>query len=148
MQQTPQLVMKRSQSECISFPSPVFSPSPMKRGSKIGFNVARELFDFPQSEEMLIKPRANTTTNIMTSSVRSFSDTSSNEWGSDSQGSFISNCESPSLSKNPFFQEHIFEEEVSFELPSRTSNPLVRDVHFKRNNQKLFEAITEANSTY
>ncbi len=77
MQQTPQLVMKRSQSECISFPSPVFSPSPMKRASRIGFNVAKELFDFPQSEDMLIKPRANTTTNIMTSSVRSFSDTSS-----------------------------------------------------------------------
>jgi len=146
MQQTPELVMKRSQSECLSFPSPIFCPSPMKRSSKISFNLAREVFDFPQTEEVVIKPRANTTTNIMTVQSSFVSDASSNEWGSDSQGSFISRCESPaSFSKNPFFQEHIFEEEVSFELPSRTSNPLVRDVHFKRNNQKLFDAITQAN---
>ena len=151
MEYNPELVMKRSQSECLSFPSKVFSPSPSKRNSKISSCIAQEIFDFSsQAQNTLLKPRANTTTNIITVKSCEFGSDSStrylilskyfliihSEWNSDSNsGSFMRDCESPmGSSKNPFYQDHIFEE-VSFELPSRTSNPLVRDADFKRNNK-------------
>ena len=152
MEHNPELIMKRSHSECLSFPSPILSPSPIKRNSKISSSIAQEIFDFSsQADNIRLKPRANTTTNIITvKSCKFDSDSSrylfqitfflklSSEWNSESNtSSFLRDCESPmGSSKNPFYQEHIFEE-VSFELPSRTSNPLVRDADFKRNNQNL-----------
>lgn len=150
--------MKRSQSECLSFPSPIFSPLPIKKASRISSNLAKELFDLPQQlDEIPLKPRANTTPNFIT--VRSTilkpdSDTSKyhfhltfylivfSEGSSESNNSFMRECESPSsFSKNPFCHEHIFEE-VSFELPARSSNPIIRDACFKLNDKRLFESST------
>ena len=157
-----ELTMKRSQSECLSFPSPIFSPLPIKKASRISSNIAKELFDLPQQLDEIpfipIKPRANTTPNFVT--VRSTvlkpdSDTSKylfrlrfsliliSEGSSESNGnSFMRECESPSsFSKNPFCHDHIFEN-VSFELPARSSNPIIRDACFKLNDKRLFESST------
>jgi len=48
-----QLAIKRSHSECLghSLGSRIYSPSPVKKASRIGVNVARELFDIPPKIE-------------------------------------------------------------------------------------------------
>jgi len=48
-----QLAIKRSHSECLSHSlgSRIYSPSPVKKASRIGVNVARELFDIPPKIE-------------------------------------------------------------------------------------------------
>ncbi len=137
MEPTQELIVKRSYSECLS--SPILSPSPIKRNSKLSSSLAREVFDFSsETTNVLLKPRANTTNNIVTvsTSPSKFDCDSSSLWTSDSNGSsFMKDCESPVASiKNPFYQEYIFEE-VTHELPSRTSNPIVRDACFTRNNK-------------
>lgn len=43
------LAIKRSHSECLSLSSGsrIYSPSPIKKTPRVGFNVARELLDMP-----------------------------------------------------------------------------------------------------
>jgi len=70
-------------------------------------------------------------------------------WSSDSN---CSNCldldfESPSkksLTKNPFCGEQIFENEITHELPSRSSNPITNNVEFQNERAILMGSTRSA----
>jgi len=64
------------------------------------------------------------------------------EWSSESglSGNGVpGECESPTraATRNPLSQECILDD-VSLEIPSRTSNPIVYDTNFRRYDQKSF----------
>jgi hypothetical protein len=137
--------MKRSQSECLTLNSRIYSPSPInKKVSRICVNVARELFDIPpQIDEFDFDMDCTPLPNFGKSKSYAFrtdTDYSSTEWSSESglSGNGVpGDCESPTrgATKNPMSQDTIFEE-ISAEIPSRTSNPIVFDTKFKRYDQK------------
>jgi len=63
---------------------------------------------------------------------------SSIEWSSDSSGTGTSgDLESPtrSTSKNPLFQDDILED-ITVEIPCRTSNPITNDKNFARHHEQ------------
>lgn len=141
----PQLAMKRSQSECLVLNPRICSPAPVynKKASRIGVNVARELFDVPATiQEFEFEVEESSMPNLFKAKsciFRTGTD-SFNEWSSESgfSGTVIpGESESPTRasSKNPLSQDSLFEE-ISMELPCRTSNPIVHDTKFRRNNQK------------
>jgi hypothetical protein len=140
------LGIKRSQSECLILSSRIYSPSPInnKKASRISRNVARELFDNipPKIEEFefdMDEASVPGFTKAKSCIFRSAAD-SSNEWSSESglSGNGVpGECESPARagSKNPLCQDSIFED-VSEEMPCRTSNPIVYDTEFRRYDKK------------
>jgi len=135
-------IIKFSQSQPNTPAPSILSPSPLKKAaaSRINSNVARELFS-TVNEEIEVDPfgrNSESPSNFMRAkffSLRADSDSSSNEWSSDSS---CSNCldlefESPSkksLTKNPFCGEQIFDE-ITNELPSRSSNPITNNAEFQ-----------------
>jgi hypothetical protein len=139
------LLLKRSQSEClIAFGSRIYSPSPIKPASRIGATVAREIFEGmpPKIEEFefdMDEIPLPSFSKAKSCAIRIVSD-SYNEWGSESTFSghgFSGECDSPSRSsmKNPLSQDSI-SEELSMEIPSRTSNPIVYDANFRQYEKK------------
>jgi hypothetical protein len=138
----PHLAIKRSNSECLTISSRIYSPSPIKRASRIGANIARELFDIPpridEFEFEVDEEPLPTFIKAKSCIFRTMQD-SSNEWSSES--GFSGNCTSGELesptrigTKNPSSQDTIFED-VTVEIPCRTSNPIVFDSNFKRYDQ-------------
>ena len=65
---------------------------------------------------------------------------------SDSSYTVSSNgdCESPNAQsvKNPYHQDHIFED-ISSDIPTRTSNPIINDAKFKQFDQHTFDSISQ-----
>jgi len=137
------LTVKRSQSECLILTPRIYSPSPVyKKASRIGANVARELFDIPptiqefdfEAEEPALLNLFKAKSCIFRAGADSFS-----EWGVEAgfSGSGVTGeLESPrrESTKEASSQESLFEE-ITVEIPSRTSNPIVFDSKFRRNNQ-------------
>lgn len=139
------LAIKRSQSECLILGPKIVSPSPInKRGSRLGNTLARELYDnipprieeFESEAEESFAPRFFKAKSCI---FQSGTD-SSNEWSSESGFSGFGapgELESPprDFNRNPFCQDGPVEG-VTVDLPSRTSNPIVYDSKFRRNDQK------------
>jgi len=138
-----QLAMKRSHSECLGIGARIYSPSPVKKASRISTNVARELFAIPpriEEFEFDFEEAAAPVPGIFKakSCIFRIGQDSSIEWSSDSSGTGTSGeLESPtrSGSKNPF-QDSILEEDITVEIPCRTSNPIINDKNFARHEQK------------
>lgn len=140
--------IKLSQSQPVTPCTRILSPSPLKKTSvsRINSNVARELFS--SNEENEIDPlgrNSESPSNFMRSKIFSLkveSDTSSaNEWSSDSSCSNYLDIEfdSPgkkSVCKNPFNQDQIFGD-IAHDIPSRASNPIINDIHFRKNERMI-----------
>jgi len=138
------LAMKRSHSECLGISSRIYSPSPIKKASRISTNVARELFAIPpRIEEFEFDfEEPAPISGIFKAKSCIFrigqGQDSSNEWSSDSSGTGTSGeLESPtrSITKNPLFQDSILED-ITVEIPCRTSNPIINDKNFAKHEQK------------
>jgi len=69
-----------------------------------------------------------------------------NEWNSESScaASSQGDCESPNtmMTRNPYHQDHIFEE-ISADIPSRATNPIINDSNFKKYDQESFESAAQ-----
>jgi len=138
------LAMKRSNSECLGIGSRIYSPSPIKKASRISTNVARELFAIPpRIEEFEFDfEEPAPIPGIFKAKSCIFrigqGQDSSIEWSSDSSGTGTSGeLESPtrSVTKNPLFQDSILED-ITVEIPCRTSNPIINDKNFAKPEQK------------
>jgi len=150
------LAMKRSHSECLGIGARIYSPSPIKKASRISTNVARELFAIPPRieefefdfEEAAPIPgifkakscifRIGQDSSMYKIFLIYLSNINFSEWSSDSSGTGTSgDLESPtrSTSKNPLFQDDILED-ITVEIPCRTSNPITNDKNFARHHEQ------------
>lgn len=137
-----------SQSQSATSCSRIFSPSPLKKvsASRIKSSVARELF--LESEPVEADPCRSlneSPSNFIRSklfSLRGESDTSSkSEWsGSDSgcSNTLDLDLDSPRKAayRNPFNQDQIFDD-IAFDVPSRTSNPIANDALFQTSSMRF-----------
>jgi len=147
--QTSRLVIKRSQSECLPLFGKIVSPSPIKQASHISSRLASEIFDLPSITSNLeaqnghFSPVKPLRVRFCSAKIEYVSPL---EWSSDSSGTISSHgdCESPNahVAKNPYHQEHIFED-ISADIPLRTSNPIINDANFKRFGQQAFESVSQ-----
>jgi len=147
--QPSRLAIKRSQSECLPLHGKIISPSPIKQSSRISSRLASEIFDLP-FEDMAFDTQKGQFSPVKPLRVRFCSARiefgSTYEWSSDSSCTVSSHgdCESPNsqVAKNPYHQEHIFED-ISADIPLRTSNPIINDATFKRFDQEPFESLSQ-----
>jgi hypothetical protein len=145
MEQT-YLNVKRSQSDNFSLHSSIISPSPIRKPSRISFNVAREIFDLPSSMDELDNNTMNASWPgvILTKyhSTRTDGDSGS-EWGTDSSNSnsIQGDFESPAKI-NVKSQLLVDGSDDSFSeiVPERVHNPIIHDINFMRcNNQETLK---------
>jgi len=152
------LAMKRSHSECLGISSRIYSPSPIKKASRISTNVARELFAIPprieefefdfeepapisgifKAKSCIFRIGQGQDSSKYNNFLLFFINFSHSEWSSDSSGTGTSGeLESPtrSITKNPLFQDSILED-ITVEIPCRTSNPIINDKNFAKHEQK------------
>jgi len=141
----PALNVKRSQSENLTLRSVIISPSPIRKPSRISFNVAREVFDLPSSLDELDNNAINGNfPGFVLSkfhSVRTEGDSGS-EWGTDSSNSNSMQGDFESPAKiNVKNQLLIDGSDDSFsEIVPRAHNPIIHDINFKRcNNQETLK---------
>ncbi len=153
------LAMKRSHSECLGIESRIYSPSPIKKASRISTNVARELFAIPprieefefdfeepapvpgifKAKSCIFRIGQGQDSSMYSIFLDFLINFYHSEWSSDSSGTGTSgDLESPtrsSITKNPLFQDSILED-ITVEIPCRTSNPIINDKNFHKPEQK------------
>jgi len=147
--QNPKLAIKRSQSECLSYLTQVICPSPIKQTSRICPRLASEIFDMASNASELndfsehlefTRPRRGR----FCSAKIDYEFTK--EWNSESSYTTSSHgdSESPNTmgTKNPYHQEHIFED-IASNIPSRASNPIINDSNFKQYDREPFESTSQ-----
>jgi len=147
--QTYKIAIKRSQSECLP-QMKIISPSPIKQTSLISSRVASEIFDISSitsnSETSLSKLSPMKPLRVRFCSARMDYE-SGTEWSSESSCTTSSqgDCDSPNvmITKNPYHQENIFED-ISADLPSRASNPIINDSKFGKFDKEPFESSSQA----
>jgi len=147
--QNSKLVMKRCQSECLPYQAQIVSPSPIKLPSRLNSRLASEIFDMASDSsdasglsEHLIYSKPSRARFCSARIDYEFT----KEWNSESSCTTSSqgDCDSPNgmITKNPYHQEHIFEE-IAADIPTRSSNPIINDSKFKRNDGKSFESTSQ-----
>jgi len=127
---------KRAQSEFLDYSLKIISPSPVRSTSKISLSIARELFDLSSLVEENEPHSSLYRTKIL--NVRKASASDSSNWGSDSShsSSFHVEVESPSKTNSHNYLIIDSIEEMSPDVVPRASNPIVKDLNFKRCNQE------------
>jgi len=141
--------VRRTQSEFLP-QMKIVSPSPMKQSSLISSRVASEIMDISlptsMSESSLSKLSPMKPLRVRFCSARIECETGV-EWSSESSctNSSQGDCDSPNMmmAKNPYHQENIFED-ISADLPCRSSNPITNDSNFVKLNKEPFESASQA----
>jgi len=130
-----------NQPENLPLSSKIVSPAPIRKTSKISFNIARELFDLPSS----VEESDSNNINFMASpffqakfyNLRNDVE-SPNEWSmeSSSSDSIQGDFESPVKPATRSYLVIDDNEDNSMEIVPRATNPIVHDIHFMRCNQE------------
>jgi len=132
----------------------IVSPSPIKQGSLISSRLASEIFDISlvtsNSESSLsnltkLSPVRPLRVRFCSARMEYESGTSESSSESSCTTSSQGDCDSPNMmvSRNPYHQENIFED-ISADLPCRSSNPLINDSTFVKLNKEPFESTSQA----
>jgi len=124
--------VKRSVSESLPITHKIISPSPIKTTHRVSIDVLRELSDCSY-DELIIQKRYHSASAVIPGRGNGKSDNeSSNDSISDSLSPSLE-IESPNrVTRNPFYSDHLLPEDISIEIPFRTSNPVVHDANFNQ----------------